>query len=549
MVRVFCDRWYDMLMKHFVLNCIFITLFIASCSCSGEQTSQTAPHGSGEDTSYVPQVDEDPFPEYVPPEIDTSSFSKESIPVNFTAVNDFHGQIDEEADDNRVGLAKMAKYLKNRKSQGDVLISNGDMYQGSYLCSVDKGQFVSYAFKYLGFDAYVLGNHEFDWGLHPLLDNQAASGQNFLCANIYQYPKKGMSWQKANLGDSYKIIKLYEGTEFEVKIGIIGVIGKSQISSITSLYTTDYIFLDPTDIVKSVATELRGSQKCDFVIASYHDAEPDESIASKVPNKNYNYVDACFMAHTHKYEKKIVNGVPFIQASAYSRGVSTVNFSFNKKNGTSEVTKYEYTYLADKGLLPDSIVDQKIEDKKSEHRDAFETVIGTNEMDDLDYGKMSQFYAKLSYDQARIVHKDHEIIGCMFNESRRELKSGEFTYSNLFETHPFLNGLYVMSVTEQDIANEKKYSYGYLDPDAPIGKSTNKRWDILVFDYNGFHIGVDKDYNKYYNYFPSAFAKSAPYEPIKLDFTCLDVALTYLEDNPTITSDFFDVEGLYYRTA
>ena len=536
-------------MKHFVLECIFITLFIASCSCSGQTTTEPVPHGNGEDTSYVPQPEENPFPEYEPPEIDTSSFTQENIPVNFTTVNDFHGQIDEEADDKRVGLAKMAKYLRNRKSKGDVLISNGDMYQGSYLCSVDKGQFVSYSFKYLGFDAYVLGNHEFDWDLHPLLDNQAAIGENFLCANLYSYPKKNVAWQKANLGEKYKIINLYEGTPFEVKIGIIGVIGKSQISSINSQYTTDYIFLDPTDIVKDIAVDLRDNKKCDFVIASYHDAEPDESIASTAKNKSYKYVDACFMAHTHKYEHRVINGVPFVQASAYSRGVSTINFSFNKKKHTNELTYSGYTYLADKGLLPDSIVDQKINEKKSKYRSEYETIIGTNEVEDLDYGKMSQFYAKISFDQAVTTNKEHPIVGCMFNESRRGLKTGEFTYSDLFETHPFLNGLYIMSVTEQDINNEKKYSYGYINPEARIGNSTSRRWDILVFDYNGFHIGIDKDYNKYYNYFPSAFAKNAPYEPIKLDFTCLDVALKYLEIYGTITDSFFETEGLYYRTA
>ena len=193
------------------------------------------------------------------------------------------------------------------------------------------------------------------------------------------------------------------------------------------------------------------------------------------------------MAHTHKYEHRVINGVPFVQASAYSRGVSTINFSFNKKKHTNELTYSGYTYLADKGLLPDSIVDQKINEKKSNYRSEYETIIGTNEVEDLDYGKMSQFYAKISFDQAVTTNKEHPIVGCMFNESRRGLKTGEFTYSDLFETHPFVNGLYIMSVTEQDINNEKKYSYGYINPEARIGNSTSRRWDILVFDYNGFH--------------------------------------------------------------
>ena len=236
-------------------------VFSGSTSQSSESTTQTSsssPTTSSPTTSspttttttQPPKPSDDPFPAPEKIVIDTSDFSLDSIPINLTAVNDFHGQVDEVADENKVGLAKMSTYLKQRKRAGDILINNGDMYQGSFIANYDKGKFLTYAFRNIGFDATVLGNHEFDWGIQPIIDNPELIEDYYLCANIFEYPKAGDYWQKSNLGQDYKIITLYEDTPYEVKVGVIGVIGIDQITSITSTIVKDYVFLDPTQIVK-----------------------------------------------------------------------------------------------------------------------------------------------------------------------------------------------------------------------------------------------------------------------------------------------------------
>ena len=538
-------------MKHFVFGTTLIALLLACTSCSGGEKPQPYVPSTSEEEQYIPSEQPDPFPEYVAPTIDTSTFTLDNIPVNFTAVNDFHGQVDEEADDNRVGLAKMSTYLKDRKSKGDILISNGDMYQGSYLAGVDYGQFISHAFKNIGFDAYVIGNHEFDWGMHPLLDNQLAIGQNYLGANIYKYPYTA---EKHSLGDEYKIINLYEGTEFEVKVGIIGVIGKSQISSITSTYTPDVVFVEPDILVKNLAVVLREDLNCDYVIASYHDAEPSNSIASKVPDRDYTYVDACFMAHTHQYQKEVINGVPFLQASAYSRGVSSVNFSFNKTSKKSTLVDSKYQYLASLDLEEDPIMKERLDARHEQYLKAYTGIIGVNNAGEISVGQMSQFYAKLVFDENATAYSKTaglNVVGAFFNESRRSLKAGNITYADLYGTHPFMNEIYIVSITGKDLLNEKKYSYGYLNPS--ISVKSGQRYDVIVFDYNGFHISVNENYEKFYNYFPSAFAEDATHKPIKVDllkenYTCVDAAISYLQGQ-SIENSFFNQEGLFGKIS
>lgn len=519
---------------------VSICAILLLTSCSSTSPSNKSHSSSMNNSSSSTTSGSNPYTSTT-----SSSFNPDSeitaIPVNFTAFNDFHGQIDESGD--YVGISKLATYLKEKKANGNILINSGDLYQGSFLCNYDKGELASYTFAHIGVDAHTLGNHEFDWGIPSIINNQMALGQNFLGANIYDYPKTGSEWTKASLGDEYKIINLYEGTKYEVKVGVIGVIGKDQITSITSLNTKDVIFLNPNPIVKNLSHKLRVEEKCDFVIASYHADDPDISIADIDSSTGKPYVDACFMAHTHRFQEYKINNVPFLQAGAYSQGASNVSFSFNK--ATSEVTlkSYENDYLATLSLEEDLTVKEVIDNAKEAQADKFTEVIGRNSTgDQISTGSMSKFYAKISYEHTLTEAPSYNTIGAIFNYSRRSLKAGDFTFSDLFETHPFLNGLYIFSISEADIQNELNYgNYGYIDPDVTIGSDSHIFHDIVVFDYIGFHIGVNSNYQKYYNYFPSAFSTEAEHEPFKLDFDCFHLALDWLSTHHEIT--YSDISG------
>ena len=520
---------------------LLLAVFLTGCnttspkkrhsSSSHTTTSTTRPTSGTSSTTDTSSTGSSTSSGGVDPELD-------AIPVNFTAINDFHGQVDEEAGDYRVGLAKMTTYLKDRKATGDVLLCSGDNYQGSYQCFDDKGKLVSETFKSIGFDAYTIGNHEFDWGVDSVLANETYLGEPFLGANIYDYPKTGENWTKSSLGKQYKIVKLNEGSKYEVKIGVIGVIGQDQITSITSTYVNDYIFLDPTDIVIELADELRNDKGCDIVVADYHSGEANGRITD--------YVDAIFLAHTHEYMKSLGNGIPLVQASAYSRGVSHVNFSFNKNTGELTLVDYGYKYLNQMELEPDAAVQTALNNWKASHSSVFNDVIGTNASGTkISSYNMSKFYAKLSYDRAKTEAPSYDIKGCIFNVSRRDLKSGDFTYAELFETHPFLNGIYILSVSDQNISNQIGYSYGYMDPDFTPSSSSSTYHDVLAFDYNGFHIGVNSSNEKYYNYFSSAFSAGAEHPPVKLSFNCLEEAVNWLGIHHNITSSDFSGAGFF----
>lgn len=54
-----------------------------------------------------------------------------------------------------------------------VLIDGGDIYQGNAVSDVVKGESLSAAFDAMEYDAVAVGNHEFDWGLETVIDNDS----------------------------------------------------------------------------------------------------------------------------------------------------------------------------------------------------------------------------------------------------------------------------------------------------------------------------------------------------------------------------------------
>ncbi len=84
------------------------------------------------------------------------------------------------------GFAHVAAAIqRERESGGKVIVLHaGDMVQGSPVSTIFKGTPVFEVANRLGIDALCLGNHEFDYGWHRILDFQRVSDAPILCANV-----------------------------------------------------------------------------------------------------------------------------------------------------------------------------------------------------------------------------------------------------------------------------------------------------------------------------------------------------------------------------
>ena len=156
-------------------------------------------------------------------------------------------------------------------------------------------------FNYIGFDGFIIGNHEVDWGIDKILnyaDQDMENGEMdypILAANIVYED----TMQSLENTQPY-MIKEVSG----VRVGIIGVIG-DVINSISASRVENIIFLDPVDTISDYAEILRTTENCDIVVVYIHDGSNiNQSIAQL---SGVNMVDAVFNGHTHQNEASSIS--------------------------------------------------------------------------------------------------------------------------------------------------------------------------------------------------------------------------------------------------
>ena len=177
--------------------------------------------------------------------------------------SDLHGYIypTNYVNDQPLGFLKIASYILNDEKNYDasLKIDCGDLVQGSALThflskqAIDENPIIK-GLEAINYNAYVLGNHEFNYGLKYLKDAYDEISDKVINANI-----KGLPFNT-------KPYKVFDFNGF--KVGCIG-------------FTTVYIpnweqeanikDLEFLDVVKQYAKyEKELKENCDFIIVCYH---------------------------------------------------------------------------------------------------------------------------------------------------------------------------------------------------------------------------------------------------------------------------------------
>lgn len=463
----------------------------SSSSSSGTSSSKTSSSGTSSNPSS------------------SSSVQKDGV-YQFYAINDFHGSVLENSTSYyEGGLAKVGGKLKALKAADPdhtFIISSGDMWQGSLESNSNYGALVTEVMNNIGFDSMTLGNHEFDYGQSYIQTNRKAANFPFLAGNIRTYSNgtMGAAWEGSDISTVI--------SRGGIKVGIVGMIGQGQTTSITSKNVADLYFDDPQSYAETEATRLRNSEGCDIVILSLHDpiAVPEgwESSGLKA------YFDGVFCAHSHQKEVDLASGVPYLQGICNGEGIS--HFELTMSNGVTSCTNYEFI-SASSSWTDDSEILQ-IE----------QGYIGTEEFTTLaskTCGTLSGFLTKYTianagckaiYEKYKKNHSDLALA--MENSQRASLSSGTISYSSLYKATPFMNKIVIMKVLGQDITNEAAYNKTYTGDTTTYGTlNASTYYTVAVVDYLAYHQSIYKSYD----YFPSLVDTNiiAEYNAYPVDIT------------------------------
>lgn len=207
-----------------------------------------------------------------------------AIDMTILHINDHHSHLEGESLDLTIkdekyrvevgGMARVASLIKTLKSsnKNPLVLHAGDAMSGTLYFTLFKGQADVELMNMIGFDAFTLGNHEFDEGDDVLADFISKANFPVITSNVE-------AAQCSILYDKWKpyIIKEIEGQ----KVAIIGL-ETAQKTGASSRPSKNVFFFDEVFRTQKAVNELKAKGIDKIILLSHFGYENDLELASKV---------------------------------------------------------------------------------------------------------------------------------------------------------------------------------------------------------------------------------------------------------------------------
>ncbi len=434
-----------------------------------------------------------------------------TVTLDFYSINDLHGKFGDSY--GNIGVDELTTYLRSAQTQNEntVLLSAGDMWQGSAESNSTKGNIITDWMNDLGFSAMALGNHEFDWGERYIQENEAIARFPFLAINIYDSETR----QRVEYCDASVMIE-----RSGVKIGIIGAIGNCY-NDIAVEQTEGVYFktgAELTSLVKAESRKLK-NQGADVIVYVIHDGE-NEKYTHYDESLSNGFVDLVFEGHTHKVVKKQDRyGVWHLQTGGdNSQGVSHAQITVNTMAGESSVTAktvYKSTY---QNKADDPVVEALLV-KYADELEKVNEVLGYNDSD-KEYADLANVAAKAMYLAgeerwgADSKYAGKIVLGGGFISVRSPyyLPAGEVTYGDIYTLFTFDNPIVLCKLSGSRLksqfintTNSHYYSYyGTAGEQIKNNVVNNETYYVIVDTYCANYDYYGMGYLEIVEYYDSA---------------------------------------------
>lgn len=253
------------------------------------------------------------------------------IEVRVIHTTDLHGHLlptrDYDGNENVGGLLRCATRIRELRAERDhvMLVDCGDLYQGTAVSLLTEGRVMTRALDALGYDAWILGNHEFDWGLRKMAARVGESRTPVLAANLGVAPGRDHPMP----GVKPYLVKEFEG----IRVVLVGLITPGVPSwSLPDQYG-DLLFHSSVDTLRRIMPSVRALRPDILLLATHQGLKPDGDDHANEVNaiaQNFPEFDAIIGGHSHKVvEQADVSGVLFTQAGYHGIWLGCLDLSYD----------------------------------------------------------------------------------------------------------------------------------------------------------------------------------------------------------------------------
>jgi 2',3'-cyclic-nucleotide 2'-phosphodiesterase (5'-nucleotidase family) len=261
-----------------------------------------------------------------------------AVTISILHTTDLHGHILPTVDYNDHpdlgGLARCASQIRQwqRANPNSILLDIGDVYQGTELGLRTRGATMIRCLNALAYDAWVVGNHDFDWGLEALSDCVALSAMPVLAGNAMLNGKS-----VGKLGDSAGALARMRPWLVKDVAGFrIAIVSLTTPALATWLPPEDragFELLDPVESLRVLMRDVTVQRPDAIVLAGHMGLTRRDDYANRVGalTREFPHLAVYIGGHTHQnHSSDTINNVLYTQADHYGIYAGKVDLTFDR---------------------------------------------------------------------------------------------------------------------------------------------------------------------------------------------------------------------------
>ncbi len=254
------------------------------------------------------------------------------------------------------GFARCVSCIRKWRLENpdSLLVDVGDVYQGTAESLNNGGQLMIGLFNRLGYDAWTLGNHDFDWGPEILEENLTLSKSPILTGNLQRAGKS-----PGSLEGAWKSVLPWTMKEVGgFRIALIGLITPGLPFWLAPETLAGSAPTDPSVSLKESIAEARAAKADAIVVMGHMGFRKDDDFANPIRQilQQNTDVDVFLAGHTHQDQPSWEIGtVLCTQASYYGINCGRVDLTFDQTT-RKLIKRQAQTMLMDQRFELDPVV-------------------------------------------------------------------------------------------------------------------------------------------------------------------------------------------------
>lgn len=389
--------------------------------------------------------------------------------LQILATSDTHGRFlpwDYAANkaDTSGSVAQQAAAIAQRRTPSTIVVDAGDTIQGNSaeLFLQDEMHPMSAGMNAIGYDVWVTGNHEFNFGMDTLKRVIAQQKAKVLVGNVY-------APDGTPLADGYTILN-----KQGVKVGVIGMVTPN-ITRWDSKNLEGWTVTNPVDECRKLTKQLRG--QVDVLLGVMHmDPESEygvygsgaRDLAEACPE-----FDVIVAAHGHRsVPGEMINGVLVVENSGNASTLSEIHLQLKRKwDGGWSIDQRTSEIVSMKDLPADAALSQQLAGYDARAKADAETLIGelrggnmAPENDVVNIPQpMVQDTALLGFiNEVQMYYTGAKVSATALTSMTSQMKEGPIRKCDTASIYTYQNTLYKLEMNGAQLRSFMEWSAGFF---------------------------------------------------------------------------------------